>query len=323
MTGYHPKAFTISPPRISEVISKRLSFALRIASGELHANALSTGLELKLQTLTQFIEILKFSFHNNDSLIEFIDNVCSGNVRKAIEYLAIFIGSGHINTENILRRDLENQNERRHYVVSLHEFIRAIIYREHFDFFPDDTDIVNLFEITQEGKEHFLAPIVLDYLLRHSHQGQDGFITTNTLIEFLQNEGFTVNQIEFTILRCVFRGLVETEARKSLNIGDPIPHSCRITTSGAYHLQKLVGMFVYIDAIIIDVPITVENYRSQIKDEISIYGRLHRGEIFCKYLNDVWTKCNFQYKGFNWPEISSSLTYDINNIRVRINKHNS
>ena len=34
LTGYHPKAFTIAPPRVDEVILRRLSFAQQLASGE-------------------------------------------------------------------------------------------------------------------------------------------------------------------------------------------------------------------------------------------------------------------------------------------------
>jgi len=33
LSGYHPKAFTISPPRVDEVLKKRLLFALKVAEG--------------------------------------------------------------------------------------------------------------------------------------------------------------------------------------------------------------------------------------------------------------------------------------------------
>ena len=318
LTGYHPKAFTISPPRIDEVISKRLSFALRIASGELHANEITRGFAIKLQTLTQFIEILQYSFNQNNELIEFVDNICNGNVRKAIEYLTIFIGSGHINAQKILERDIENSNVRNRYLISIHEFVRAIIYREHFDYFPDETDIANLFDVSQEEREHFLMPMFLDYLLRYSNKGQDGFLHTNDLIEVFQDNGFKLNQIEFCILKSIYKGLVETEARKILNIGDALPQACRITTAGAYHLQKLVPTFVYIDAIVVDVPIFNEISRSLIKEENAITERLKRAIIFCDYLDLVWDTAIFKNTGFAWKVYSKKIRQNIEYIQQRI-----
>src|SRR5690606_16703128 len=35
LSGYHPKAFTISPPRIDRVIHKRIAFGLKLASGQI------------------------------------------------------------------------------------------------------------------------------------------------------------------------------------------------------------------------------------------------------------------------------------------------
>jgi hypothetical protein len=43
LSGYHPKAFTISPPRIDRVIEKRLRFALRLTSGEIPIELLTTA----------------------------------------------------------------------------------------------------------------------------------------------------------------------------------------------------------------------------------------------------------------------------------------
>lgn len=317
LTGYHPKAFTIAPPKISDVISKRLPFALKIAKGELYSDTLSTGLEIKLQNLTQFIEILHYSFKNNIDLIEFVDNVCSGNVRKAVEYLAIFIGSGHIDTEKILRLDIENEGGKR-YKVSIHEFLRAITFREHLDFFPDGTDIVNVFDVIQDEREHFITLLLLDYSKRYSSQGQDGFILTSKLLSFLQDEGFNSKQIEFCILRNIYKGLIEADGRQILNIGDQLPHACRITSSGAYHLEKIINMFTYIDAVVSDVPVMLEEFRNKIKVETYIQGRLNRVSIFCQYLSHVWTTAKFKYEGFNWELVNNRILRDIDKIRSKI-----
>lgn len=149
-------------------------------------------------------------------------------------------------------------------------------------------------------------PLFLDYLLRYSHKGQDGFIKTNDIIELFQNNGFRVSQIEYLIPKSVFKGLVETEARKILNIGDPLPHACRITTAGAHHIQRLIPTFLYIDAIIID------------KNEGSIFERLDSGLIFYSYLDSVWESAKFEYSGFDWKYQSEAIKNNINSIRKKI-----
>lgn len=41
LSGYHPKAFTIAPPRVDEVIQRRINFALKIARGEIKLSYLN------------------------------------------------------------------------------------------------------------------------------------------------------------------------------------------------------------------------------------------------------------------------------------------
>ena len=105
LSGYHPKAFTISPPRVDEVVKKRLLFALKLAKGELELKSISSSITVNLQALEKYLNVLIYSFDKNKDLIEFIDNVCSGNIRSALEFVTIFIGSGHVDTQKILDID--------------------------------------------------------------------------------------------------------------------------------------------------------------------------------------------------------------------------
>lgn len=319
LTGYHPKAFTISPPRADEVITKRLNFAIKIAKGEVETKTLSGVFSVKLEKLTQFLEILVVSFQVNRDLYEFVDNICYGNIRRAIEYLTTFIGSGHIDTKKILEYDSESLPQGKRYIVSLHEFIRAIIFKEHQYFYPDSTEIFNLLDVYSEAREHFLLPILLDYLLRNSttHRN-DGFINSQIIVEFLQDEGFAFSQIEYAILRTIYKGLIETEARRSGKEGEKLPMAIRITSIGAYHLQKLLGTFVYIDAIVVDVPIFIEDKRDEIKDGFSITDRLKRALVFCSYLDIIWYSCHFRKTGLAWNDISHKIRQNVEAIQHRL-----
>jgi GTPase SAR1 family protein len=91
LSAYHPKAFTISPPRVDKVLFKRFKYSLHLLeSGKL------TGLEqiqAQLVVLKQYISIIQYSFENNAELMECIDNLCGGNVRVALDFIHAFVGS--------------------------------------------------------------------------------------------------------------------------------------------------------------------------------------------------------------------------------------
>jgi hypothetical protein len=51
LTGYHPKAFTIAPPRVDRVIRKRLVFGLRLTSGQIPLGAAVRASHMDLASL--------------------------------------------------------------------------------------------------------------------------------------------------------------------------------------------------------------------------------------------------------------------------------
>ena len=123
LTGYHTRAFTVSPPRLDHILQKRLAFGLRIARGEYPIPNLSAGVTVKLEGLQTLIECFLQSLKRSEELIECIDNIASGNVRTALDLVKDFFGSGHVDTQKIIEKYRYDD-----YVVPLHEFLRAVIY---------------------------------------------------------------------------------------------------------------------------------------------------------------------------------------------------
>ena len=91
----------------------------------------------------------------------FIDNISGGNVRLALDLVKGFFGSGHVDTEKIVRA----YNEQGQYYIPLHEFFRAVIFGDAIYYDPQRSVIANLFDIyVFDSKEHFLMPILLGLL---------------------------------------------------------------------------------------------------------------------------------------------------------------
>ncbi len=313
LTGYHPKALTISPPRIVDVIGKRLEFALRLATGELKISALSAGVELI--TLSRIIEAFSCSLKVNRELARCIDNIAAGNVRIALEQVRDFFGSGHVDTQKIV--DIMDDQGR--YTIPVHEFLRATLYGDAVHYDPMQSTIPNLFDVTEPDKrEHFLIPLLLGYLQSVGRtRGGDELVETSLVAEALQDCGYMPSQVMAAMRRSLSGNLTDTAADRESSTGEP-PSSLRITSLGAYALQFLCRQFTYVDAVVVDTPILDVDCRSKIADERDITGRLIRAEAFVDYLDSCWECITARVEcAFEWEVVSSALRSDIANIRHR------
>src|SRR6266700_5775324 len=181
LSGYHPKAFTISPPRIDIVLEKSINFALKITSGEITISTLHPSISVRLDTLDTIIRVFLDSIKWTRTINEFIDNIAGGNVRLALDLVRGFFGSGHVNTQKIL----SIYEEEGGYVVPLHEFLRAVIFGDGEYYDPDRSPLVNLFDVSRvDSKEHFLLPLLIGLLVSLSGTGTEaGFVDTAKVYE--------------------------------------------------------------------------------------------------------------------------------------------
>jgi hypothetical protein len=314
LTGYHPKAFTVSPPRIHDVIFKRFGFGLKITSGKIPLPSSNHQVSVRLSALDAVIRSFLQGLGRDDELKKCIEHISGGNVRLALDMIRQFFGSGHVDTEKIVdiyRRD-------KHYYVSVHEFLRAVIYgdAEHYD--PTRSNVANVFDVsTADTREHFLMPFLLGLLSAKAVEASDdGFVETAAVYRMLQMLGYNPEQIDVAILRAYRHKLVQTAARRIPDPGKPMPQSLRLTSVGAYHHADLIRFFAYIDAIIVDTPVFDRAYRERLRPVHTIRDRIARADIFCEYLDTIWPKARDGAPWFNWEQISHALR-DERNIIMR------
>jgi GTPase SAR1 family protein len=314
LSGYHPKAFTISPPRIDQVIEKRLRFAIKITKGEIPITSLPETTRINFTKLDKIIRIFLHSL-NNKELAEFIDNICGGNIRLALDLVKGFFGSGHIDTQTML--NIYDESGR--YDISLHQFLRAVIFgdAEHYD--PDQSPIANLFDASRyDPKEHFIMPLSIGII--SSLEGasmQEGFVEIYKIYDQLQELRFTPEQIEIALIKGLKKKLIEAPARRIPQPGQTMPNTLRVTTIGRYHIERLCRFFTYLDAVIVDTPIFDANLYGFIHDVQNISDRLNRSEIFCQYLDAQWYEAFRDSRTwFDWSSVSVDIKIDIERIRV-------
>lgn len=294
LTAYPHKIFTISPPRIDLVISKRLRFALKMSEGKIPVETMQY-LTINSENLSQFIKALLTSLSDNNELFTFLSNITGGNIRAAIEFVTGFIGSPNVDAEKII--DIMNKEGR--YRIPLHEFTKSALLGDYSHYNPEISMAMNVYDVsTTDSYEHFLTPILLSYLdCDGSHKDKDGFCLVNTIFSELQNIGYTQQQIESSLRKTTNKKLIETAQRVTFDedengalIGS-MPSSFRITTIGAYHLKRWLCSFTYLDAMIFDTPIFDNNIIDEVMpnlNSLSINHRYERAIAFKLYLGNVW-----------------------------------
>ena len=314
LSGYHTKAFTIPPPRLDEVIQKRLDFAQRITSGELPLSVLNT--QTSFSKLHSLIEVYKYSLEVNSSLLTFISNVSNDNIRKAIELIKKFFGSGHVDMGKILTI-YETEG---HYTIPIHEMLRAIIFGDNEYYSPQNSDIINLFEVRfNNPNEHFILPMLIALLDDYSKNSRDnGFVNITEVYSYLQGASYNIDQIDSILNYAYSKKLFEISQKGDLLEVKNTDLKIRATNLALYHLRFLIKSFTYIDAIIVDIPIFSRVYREKINNVFKIEERLNRTANFKQYMDECWEKSKLKSAYFDWNMYSGEIANEVLRISEKV-----
>jgi hypothetical protein len=301
IAAYQPRVFTVEPPRTDLVILKRLEFARRQLEESGRLESFPQGLTIDSERLMVYLDVLTEAFRSNTKLKELVDNLSSGNVRQALGFISNFVGSGYVSTARILQ--VHERGEL--YILPLHEFIRAMLYQEYDHYDPRASDVANLFDITtNDAREHFALPILLAACESRGESQQDGYVEESLLYAHMQELGYSLEQITCQVDRAIERKLLQVSNPNSTF------KSMRITAAGAYMHKRMITMFSYVDAMIVDTPITDPSVRHEIRNVITIHDRLERAQIFQRYLDQKWAFGDDRTT-FSWPVTSAELQRDI------------
>jgi hypothetical protein len=311
LSGYQARVFTIAPPRADLMLQRRVDFALHQLRSAGRLGSFPAGVTVDSDSLIAFLEILAQNFRSNTDLLALIDNLAGGNMRLALQFVTSFIGSGHIDTEKMLR--LYEEGGR--YTIPLHEFLRALLFGDGVYYDPSASPIANLFRISHpDGREHFLLPLLLTQAQSLGERvGDEGYVAAADLFDFAQSLGFSAEQVTEALDHALNKRLLDAAPRHS---GDVPRLHYRITTVGAYTTRVLVAYFSYVDAVLVDTPIVDKQYRQVIKDIHSLTDRVSRSEYFRLYLDRQWSRMDETGLPWSWTQASERLARDIRRVGV-------
>lgn len=305
LAAYQPRVFTVSPPRSDQVIVKRLKFAAERLKEDGRLPGFPAGLTLDSTTLLVYISVLTKAFTENQKLISVVDNLSSGNTRRALDFISTFVGSGYVQTSRILELAAGGET----YTVPPHEFLRAILFQDHKYYDPESSPVPNLLWIsTRSAQEHFLLPILLATVQQLGKGEQNGFVPKSRIFASTQPLSFSPSDIDIHFQRAIEADLVEVS-----DASDP-QALARATPAGAYMHQTLISDFAYLDAVVVDTPILDPKFRSQIRDVQPIESRIERVEAFIGYLDEAWPFGD-EPMAFSWPRARETAVAELQRVK--------
>ena len=314
LKAYHPKVYTIEPPRIDLVLQRRIEFALMISKGEIEAPGLQNT--VKLGNLTVMLEVMLRTLQSpreeQKRLMAMIDDMVAGNVRMAVDMIKQFLSSGHTNIGKIL--DIEESHPGTYY-IPLHEFLKSMIYGNDKYYNPRSSLVSNLYNIrTKDPKEYFLNLILIDRLtkLGNTKIAKQGFVSSSEIYNQLQALGYLPEQIEKSIVYLIEEGMAENPVNTELDDSVHALNSVRVTTKGSVYIKLTVGTFQYVDSMLVDIPIIDKHLLEEINNtfrtyDLTIEERLIRSEQFVSYLSDIYKDKLVQYEDTEVDNLIQSL----------------
>lgn len=325
-TAYTNRKFHIASPRFSRLIGSRIKYAIKVLETSEAQPALpftlSAGITLDKDAISEFLRIVEFSiFEKNRNIARFIEALCFGNMRLALQMFTTFLVSGATDVPKMLhiyRRDGA-------YFVPMHEFLKSVMLGDRRYYKETESPIANVFDCGGErNSSHFTGLRCLAFLLSYrgqsSSEGQ-GYLPISEIVRLFEDVFDNREDLIRTMDRLVARQLIEANTR-STESSRGASH-VRVTSSGWYYLRHLVQSFSYLDLVLQDTPLNdpaterglresvfrVDNLGDREEDKLArMEARFDRVQRFLDYLRG---EEDVERKRFNLARISSTVAEPI------------
>lgn len=256
LTAYTNRKFHIASPHFRRMIDSRIRFALDMLEKQEGPidYVLRQGISIDRIAIAEFLRIVETSiFEQNRNIARFIEALCFGNMRLALDMFTMFMTSGATDVDKMLNLYRKQDS----YFVAFHEFVKSIMLGERRYYKDQASFIGNLFDCGAErNSSHFTSLRVIHALLlrrgESNREGQ-GFVEIGQLVSV--SEDIFDNREDFlrALTRLASRQLIELNTKSTDTIGGA--SHVRVTSAGWYYSRFLVKAFSYLDLVLQDTPL--------------------------------------------------------------------
>lgn len=313
--AYHTHVYHLRAPRFSDLLEKRLQYALhelRKEAGEYYSSFGSV--RVKIHDIKAFFEMIINSIivsQKGVEILKFIECLACRNMRNALNMFKIFLTSGHTKMDVYIKNYISSKGE---YTVPFHEFARSVMMQD-FKYYSESRSniVINIFALGKSpNSSHFTRLRILELLSENKNKSSTigkGYFEISDFLDFFKNANYEEQYIKDHLSVLLRYNLIETDN----NIRDSVDESeyIKITASGEYYLISLTKQFNYLDVVVTDVPILSEEHLKKIyelfyKEHCCGYRkldvRLAAVDILLNYLQEKEGKEIATMKGASLPD---------------------
>lgn len=268
LTAYTSRKFHIASPRFRRLIGNRIKFALRSLEDDENRTLITPeGINFDARAIATFLRIVEYSiFEQNRNIARFVESLCFGNMRMALEMFTTFLVSGATDVDKMLA--IYNRDGA--YFVAFHEFVKSIMLGDRKYYKESESAVMNLFDCGgEQNSSHFTALRVLAFLISrrgdNSREGR-GYCEVATVIYVFEDVFGNVKDVIQTLDKLVYRQLIEANTRSTDSIAGA--SHVRVTSGGWYYGRYLSGLFAYLDLVLQDTPIDDSNVEQELRDSV-------------------------------------------------------
>jgi hypothetical protein len=255
LTAYTNRKFHIASPRFRRMIDNRIRFALDILEKQKGpiGYVLGDGISVDRTAIADFLRIIETSiFEQNRNIARFIEALCFGNMRLALDMFTMFMTSGATDVDKMLNIHKRSGG----YFVPFHEFVKSIMLGERRYYRDQASFVGNIFDCGAErNASHFTSlRIIRALLLRRGESTREGqgFVEIAQLVSMSEDIFDNREDLLRSLSRLVSRELVESNTKSTETITGA--SHVRVTSAGWYYARFLVKAFSYLDLVLQDTP---------------------------------------------------------------------
>jgi hypothetical protein len=284
------KKFWIDPPPFREVLSKRLKFASSVLANK-KATIPYNGMQLTIENLGVFFDIAHSTLLKEPSA-RLIECLADGNIRKGISLVSNFLTSAHIQADRALYNYLNKAVVRG---LPFHEVFKGSILGPWKYYKEERAEAINIFDSGFNARSlQLLRAYILKFLFYRAKDKNSNEVSLVKIHETFSVLGASENHIIKVVGDLHQNALINSATSKEIDLGSTVS----INLSGAYYYSFLLRTFEYLETIMFDTQILIEEYwdkllplNEEAEYEDNIYQRiLKRKErilLFLSYLKRI------------------------------------
>lgn len=264
--AYKSNIYHITAPKYSEVLQKRIDYALQSINLEKEKisakNSKGVKITLDNSAIIAFFSSLKHSIfsNNNSEIIDFINLTTFPNIREGLNIFNLFLTSGHTKVADYIIRESHRDDSKTDILtIPFHEFVKSLgLINKHY-YNSNISTIQNILIPPDESNDHFIKFYILSDLINiYEAEGNSGkSVKISDLITKFTSFGYRLNSVNNSLNSLLKYSLIDSDEvisdTKNNILSDDMNIS--ITSKGHYYIKNLVTHFHYFDLVVQDTPI--------------------------------------------------------------------